>query len=989
MHARLRRGPLLSFRCIRVVATWLALVGAVCGQPIAPELASSLQPLMPLEAGWENPPALARTRVWWWWLNGNVDKATLSRDLEEMKAKGIGGANIIDAAGDNQRGNRRVPHGPDFASAAWRELFVHALEEADRLGLELGLNIQSGWNLGGPTVKPEDSAKMITFSENPVTGGQRVQLALKQPVARDGYYWDVAVVAVPTRAATTPPDAGGIPRLAEKAYFNYPGRSNATVAWYLLDPGAPVADGVAMRPEEVRDLSGHLDATGMLTWDAPAGDWVVLRFGYTLRGSHVSTGSEGGEGWAIDYLDANAFDTYWRQVMAPLLNAARPHLGKALRFLHTDSWELGPVNWTPRLPDEFKRRRGYDLRPYLPVLANRVVGSREIATRFLNDFRRTLAELIAENKYRNFSTHARAAGLGIHPESGGPHAAPIDALQNLGLSDVPMGEFWAPSTTHRVAPEARFFVKQTSSAAHVYGRRISLAEAFTSIGPHWEEDPRSLKGTFDRAACEGHNLTMWHTFDSSPATMGVPGQAYFAGTHLNPNVTWWPEAGAFIGFMNRCHFLLQQGLPVADVLHFYGENIPSFVRLKSDDPARAGPDYDYDVIDLHALLTRTRVGVAGRVVLPDGVSYAALSLPPHDAIGLPALRHIAGLVRQGATLVGRKPRKPYSLSGYPDSDREFTALADAVWGSESAPAADSPRRYGEGRVFGDIGARAALQQLGVARDFEWRAAGEASKPDVSVDYIHRRTDDAEIYYVANRENRRVTGTAVFRVRGKRPEFWDPVSGAKRAVTPTHEEAERTAISLQLEPEQSVFVVFRTAPATAEKTSAAPTTSAELTPLMPIRGPWTVRFDPAWGGPAEVVFDELVDWTKRSEEGIRHYSGAAWYETTFRLSHVPADRRLQLDLGELKNLAVVELNGWPLGVLWMSPFRVDATAALREGENRLRVKIVNLWPNRLIGDQKLPPEARRTQTNITKFEQPANQTLRASGLFGPVQILREP
>jgi hypothetical protein len=294
-------------------------------------------------------------------------------------------------------------------------------------------------------------------------------------------------------------------------------------------------------------------------------------------------------------------------------------------------------------------------------------------------------------------------------------------------------------------------------------------------------------------------------------------------------------------------------------------------------------------------------------------------------------------------------------------------------------------------VFGDVGARAALHQLGVARDFEWRAASEAGKPTAVVDYIHRRTDDAEIYYVANRENRRTKGTAVFRVHGKRPEIWDPVTSEKRAARVIREEAGRTEISLQLEPEQSVFVVFRAGVSAVASASGAKseTADAELTPMLRIQGPWTVRFDPTWGGPAEVVFDELVDWTKRSEEGIRHYSGAAWYETTFRLPRMPADERLHLDLGELKNLAVVELNGQSLGVLWMSPFRVDATAALREGENRLRVKIVNLWPNRLIGDQKLQPEARRTRTNITKFEQPANQTLRASGLFGPVQVLRAP
>ncbi len=962
-------------------ATLLATGATSTPAPVAPELASSLRPLVPLDEGWKNPPPLARTRVWWWWLNGNVDRASLTRDLEELRAKGFGGANIIDAGGDAQRGNRRVPHGPDFASPAWRELFVHALAEADRLGLELGFNIQSGWNLGGPTVRPEDAAKTIAFIETAVTGGARLAISLPLPKAPEEFFRDVAVLAYPARGQSGPRRTDGIPDLEQKAYFKYPGRFTATAAWHLLDPGEPLPAENVLRPDEVRDLTAHVSPAGLLTWDAPPGEWRVLRLGYTLKGSRVSTHSEGGGGRAIDYLDAAAFETYWREIMDPLLAAARPHLGRSLRFLHTDSWELGPVNWTPRLPEEFQHRRGYDLRPFLPVFANRVVGSREIATRFLNDFRRTLAELIAENKYLAFSRHARAHGLGIHPESGGPHAAPIDALRNLGLNDLPMGEFWAPSPTHRVKLEERFFVKQTSSAAHVYGRRISLAEAFTSIGPQWEEDPRRLKSTFDRAACEGHNLTLWHTFTSTPASAGVPGQAYFAGTHLNPNVTWWPQAGAFIAYLNRCHFLLQQGLLVADVLHFYGENIPAFVRLKSDDPARTGGHHDYDVIDLEALLTRTRVDATGQIVLPDGTRYALLSLPPHDALSLPALRHVASLVRAGATLVGRRPVRPYSLSGYPESDREFAALAAELWGPATGNGGAEPHACGRGRVYGDLGAQAVLRHRGVARDFTWQGG-----PADGVDYLHRRTDAADVYFVANLEPRRVEGQAEFRITGRRPELWDPVTGAVRTAAGWREEGGHTRVPLRLAAEQSVFVIFREAADAAQVAGAEP--PREPTPLVNIRGPWTVHFDPAWGGPAEEVFDDLTDWAEHADEGVRHYSGAATYAINFGLPSLPPGRRVYLDLGELRNLAEVVLNERPLGVLWTSPFRVEVTGLMREHENKLRVTIVNLWPNRLIGDQRLPPEARRTRTNITKFEQPENQRLLPSGLFGPVRVLVE-
>lgn len=1064
--------PASAYPASRLLAPALlfaALCATALAAPVRPELAASRQPLMPLEDGWANPPTIARTRVWWWWLNGNVTKEAITRDLEQMKAKGLGGANIIDAGGDNQRNHRRVPHGPDFATLAWRQLFIHALAEADRLGLELGFNIQSGWNLGGPSVKMDESTKAVAFTSVTVEGGRRVEIALPLPTLKEGFYRDVAVLAYPAapekaetgntaagahkgkKAVSTAPSATpgtatasaaptaknvaekakskakakgpaaqpvtALPRLAEKTYARYPGAFTATTAWHLLEPGADAPTDVLCSPEQVVALTGKMDAEGRLTWDAPAGRWTILRFGYTLAGSHVSTCSEGGDGWAIDYLDATAFDAYWQRVLDPIFAEAKPYLGRSLRYLHTDSWELGPVNWTARMPEEFKRRRGYDLTPYLPVFANRIVGSREQSTRFLNDFRRTLAELIADNKYRRFSERAHALGLGIHPESGGPHAAPIDALMNLGLSDVPMGEFWAPSPTHRVKPEQRFFVKQTTSAAHTYGLRLSLAEAFTSIGPQWEEDPRSLKATFDRAACEGHNLTMWHTFDCSPREMGLPGQAYFAGTHLNPNVTWWPLAGAFFDYMNRCHFLLQQGLPVSDVLHFYGENIPSFVRLKDDDPSGAYPDYDYDVVDLTVLLSRVRAGDGGRLVLPEGTSYALLSLPPHDAIGLRALRHVAGLVREGAMLVGKRPARPYGLAIKPEDDEAFQSLCDSLWGRETPTGGDAkPREVGIGRVFSGVDARTALRSAGVPRDFAWEG-GDAS---TLIDWIHRRTDEADIYFVANRENRRETGRATFRVSGRTPELWDPVTGERRALPAYEARGGTSVVPLRFEPEQAFFIVWRadkggakpapasglgaasasaqgtkgglgTATTAASWKSGAERNFPEPSPVHDITGPWTVRFDPAWGGPAEISFDTLTDWTRRPEEGIRHYSGTATYERTFTLppTAAPAGGRLLLDLGELRNVAEVSLNGRRVGIVWSFPYRIDISDTLLPGANRLVVKVVNLWPNRLIGDQLLPEAARRTKTNITKYEQRDAQKLLPSGLLGPVRLLSLP
>lgn len=1105
---------------IRAAISCILCGGTLSAKPPAPalfdEYNASLAASMPLEDGWSNPPRIARTRVWWWWLNGNTDKATITRELEAMKAVGIGGANIIDAGGDNQDGNIRLQHGPDFGSPEWIELFRHAIAEADRLGLEMGFNIQSGWNLGGPTVTPAEASKKVTFSKVTAEGGKRVEINLPRPATVDGFYADSAVVAVPApspngpgidlaKASSEQPDmgaglaidakpetfwvsrgaktgegptatrpewleirfggvvkpdrleihpragygptegkiealrngkwtkltdysgdgtavisevfpaetadalrvwvtasadpktkparnvqiaevvvhsdgkrigasfagGGGAHLLAQKAYFQYPGAFTAPATWHLLDEGPDRPGDEAVAPDQVIDLGSHMDDKGHVSWEAPAGRWEILRFGYTLSGAHVSTHSENAGGYAIDYLDRTTLDAYWRKTLDPIFAAVKPHLGKSLRFLHTDSWELGPVNWTARMPGEFRRMRGYDINPWLPVLAGRIIGSREQTDRFLNDFRRTIADLMAENKYEGFSQKAHTLGLGIHPESGGPHAGPMDALGNLGISDVPMGEFWSTSPRHRVHDDQRYFVKQTTSAAHVYGRRVSLAEAFTNIGRYWQHDPRSLKPTFDRAACEGHNLTMWHTFPSSKQEHGIPGAAYFAGEHFNPNITWWNQGAAFIAYMNRCHFMLQQGVGACDVLHFYGENVPSFVRLKRDDPAKCLPGYDYDVIDAHALLHRVRAGADGKAVLPDGTAYRIVSLVPHDAVGLPALRHLSDLVGQGVTLVGPRPSRPFSLTGGPSSEAEFRELCDKLWGEGP----QGEKRFGKGRVIWGRTSREVLQADRVPEDFSWTGGDR----ETSIDFIKRHTDQTGIYFVANGKNRREAVTLRFRTTGLIPEIWDPVTGDRRDLADFRFRDGVTEIPYPMEPEEAFFVIFRKPAGSA---AAAPNVP-EMKEVEVLGGSWEVTFDPKLGGPGKVTFDNLADWTSRPEDGIRHYSGAAVYRKTF---NVPAGGgRTYLDLGMVESLCEVRLNGTDLGVWWTYPFRREITRQLRPGANALEVKVVNLWCNRIIGDAALPASRRVTRTNITRLSK--DTPLESSGLLGPVRLLQ--
>jgi hypothetical protein len=928
---------------------------------------SFLQAEPVLETGWENPPNEARLRAYWWWLNGNVSTASITRDLEQMKAKGFGGAVLTDANGASQDGNDTVPHGPTFFTPEWRELYKHALREAGRLNLEISLNIQSGWNLGGPVVTKEDAAKKYVWSETNVAGGQRVEIALPVPKSRENFYRDIAVVAFPVKS-----DAPLVPlkNWKQKALqeslqpFSAPDSSPL-----FAEIPSPASEQVISK-EDVVDLTRQFSTNGVLRWEAPAGRWQILRFGYTI-GDHayVSTCSEGWNGLAIDVYSATAFQNYWDKIVEPLIADAGPLAGRTLKYLHTDSWEIELANWTPLLRQEFRQRRGYDPLPWLPVLAGRIVNSRDQSDRFLFDYRQTLGDLAIDRHYRLFRDNAHKHGIGIHPESGGPHAVPIDAQRCLGWDDAPMSEFWAWSWTHRIGDANRFFVKQPASAAHTYGRKYVFAEGFTTIGPHWQEKIwDNLKPAFDKALCEGLNVLVWHAFVCSPDEMGIPGQQYFAGTHLNPKVTWWEKSGPFFSYIDRCQWMLQQGHFSADVLYYYGDHVPNFTQHKRTDPAHAGPGYDYDVITAEALIERATVK-DGNIVLPDGIRYRVLVLPDRDQIALPVLKKIAKLVAGGATVIGPKPVHAETLENFAAADRKVKQLAEALWNGKA----------GKGRVIIGKTAREVLVADGIQPDCEFIGA-----TNMPLDYIHRTDGGTEIYFVANRTNFAASATVAFRVSGKAPELWNAVTG-ERAFAPAYEQRQgRTFVPLDFAPCGSWFVVFRE-PA-ASHPAVAKTNAADIRPVQDISGAWTVHFDPKWGGPESAQFDSLVSWPARSEPGIKYYSGTAVYEKTFDLRALQGRTkasRFFINLGDVRELAEVKLNGRSCGIVWCPPWRVDVTDTVKPGENKLQIEVVNFWPNRIIGDASLPQDQRLTRTNIRKLT--AATPPEPAGLFGPVQI----
>ena len=415
--------------------------------------------------------------------------------------------------------------------------------------------------------------------------------------------------------------------------------------------------------------------------------------------------------------------------------------------------------------------------------------------------------------------------------------------------------------------------------------------------------------------------------------------------------------------------MMQQGNFSADVLYYYGDHVPNFAQLKQSDPAHIHPGYDYDVITEEALIERASVR-DGRLCLPEGTSYRLLVLPSREVISLPVLRKIRELVAAGATVVGPKPVKGETLTDEGNTDAEISRLADELWGGH-VPG---------GRVIADRGARAVLLADGVSPDCVGAAA------DLPLDYLHRTADGAEIYFVACRTNSAESVAVTFRVADKVPELWNAVTGERQFARAYTQQNGCTTVPLEFDPYGSWVVVFRE-PA-AQHPAVASSNRGEFIPAGGITGPWTVHFDPQWGGPASVQFATLTSWTDRPEPGIKYYSGTAVYEKEFvRTKPAAANDRVYLDLGSLSELAEVKVNGQSCGVSWCPPWRVEVTGALRPGANRLQVEVVNFWPNRIIGDAMLPPAGRITRTNIRKLT--AKTALEPSGLFGPVQLLTSP
>ena len=759
--------------------------------------------------------------------------------------------------------------------------------------------------------------------------------------------------------------------------------------------GGEVQPGETIDPDKVIDLTGKMRPDGTLDWNAPAGKWIVLRLGYSLTGEVNHPATPAATGLEVDKLSGKDVQAYVEEYVKMISGAAGPHFGKSFRYFLMDSWEAGQENWTEDMMPEFASRRGYAMTKYLPVLTGRIVGSRAQSEAFLWDFRRTQADMLAENHYGLATKYFAKFGIGLYAEAMGVSMPTTgDGLLNKGQVTIPMGEFWTPRPGEKNPPQYFADVKEASSAAHIYGKPIAATESFTTrpnVMP-WGQSPFYLKSLADEDFARGINRIVFHTSDLQPfvddahrpgMTLGPFGQDY------TRNITWAEQSKAWNTYLGRCSYLLRQGKPISDVAYFYGEDAPATVPFWKKFEPDLPTHFTTDFVNADVLMHGASVA-SGKLRLASGMTYRLLVLPNDlRLISLPLLRNIHALVEQGALLLGPKPEGSPSLADGANAKAESAKLAGDLWGEGDE--ATQGHAFGKGKVYRGKTIEEVLAAEKESPDFSWTAPENAGEDvpyplprgdsDEDLLFIHRQDGERDIYFVSTQKHHSFDVKASFRATGKAPRLWDPATGEIEPANYTTEQG-HTVVPLHFDAQGSVFVVFEGsgAPSSRSIPEQAPTK------LASVDGSWKVAFPPNLGAPEQVDFPALTSWTQNSDAGVKYFSGTATYTKQIDAPQewFKADSKVMLDLGTVKEMAEVLVNGKPMGgVLWKPPFVVDVTGGLKPGSNEISVKVTNLWPNRMIGDLQTGATKAYTWTDFRPFK--ADSPLLESGLLGPVTV----
>lgn len=820
-----------------------------------------------------------------------------------------------------------------------------------------------------------------------------------------------------------------INNIEQKALFQTPANTFIALADFQS-----ITPKYTVQARRVLNITDKMKSDGTITWDIPQGKWTILRIGHTTTGKFNHPAPEGGLGYECDKLSKDASTMFFNGLIGKLVADSKPLIGKSFVSTHIDSWEVGAQNWTPGFYEEFKKRRGYDPVPYLPVMMGIIIDNSEVSERFLWDLRTTVSEMMLENYVENISNLSHQNGLHLSIEA--YDKCLTDEMTYAGRADEPMAEFWSWTKYWY-----DFSCTEMASAAHVYGKKILGAEAFTARNTEmWLGHPANIKDLGDWAFCEGINRFVFHRYAMQPYENIKPGISMGPwGLHYERTQTWWEQSVAWHQYLARCQYLLQQGLFVADICYLAPEATPqTWIAPYKRDSAK----YNFDGCPPEVVLTRMSVK-DGRIMLPDGMNYKLLVLPSSETMTLKLLKKIKELAEAGATIVGAPPKKALGLTNYPQSDAEVKKLAAEIWGKCDGLTVKE-NHVGKGRVVFGKTPEEVLAQMKIDRDFS---------SEEFLRYTHRNINGTDVYFVANPKQNTITTTCQFRIQGRQPEIWNPMTGETKKTAQYEEINGAVKMPVTLDPAGSVFVIFRPGnkinvsvtklTRDGEKvnteiyqnnkkgfemnlrhsgkynlaTSDGQNHNFEITNLaqpFELKGPWEVSFISGMGAPSKTTFDELVSWSNNNEQSIKYYSGAAVYRKNISISKemLGKNKKLKLDLGKVEIMSEVKVNGKQLGILWKAPYYLDITDALKIGTNTIELKVVNLWVNRLIGDELLPDSSERNQSNggslvswpkwITEGKSdPTNRhsfttwklwkkdsQLLESGLLGPVRIISE-
>lgn len=1046
------------------------------------------------ETGFVTPPSSVQTGTYWYWIEGNISKEGVEKDLEAMKAAGINRAFVANIGGAGT-GDPNSQYKVEFMSDEWWNITRAALKKATELGIDIGMFNSPGWSQsGGPWIKAGQTMRYLNSSRTVVKGPGQVTVKLPQPADE---FQDVKVVAFPNptpagtvlttanASITAVPSMGDLTALTdgdnstdvrfatngeyiieinpqdwftarsivvrpapasintdvELQAMDVDGRYqtvsrfniNRTRDWKKVgfdpyadvvmsfDPvksdsyrvvfrsvgaGAGIAElalssvprverykekslaklfqsevpawdeylwreqpqaddrSMAVQPGQVIDLSDKMTADGTLKWDVPEGEWTVLRTGMTPTGVVNEPACPDATGYEVDKLSRKHAEEHFDAYIGEILRRIPADERKSFKLLVQDSYEVGGQNFTDDMIPVFKERYGYDPVPYLPVLSGVVVGSQHDSDAFLWDLRRLVADKISYDYVGGSREVAHKHGLTTWLENYGHWGFPGEFLQYGGQADEVGGEFWADP------PLGDIENRLATSCAHIYGKKLTSSETSTSAGPSFVRTPSSLKQRMDRFFTYGVNNTVLHLYISQPSEDRLPGSNAWFGTEFNRNNTWFKHMDLYTQYIKRCNYMMRQGWYQADVAYFIGEDAPRMVGIM-EPWIPAG--YQFEHMNAEVIM-RDMTVKDGMLTLPHGVQFKVLVLPRRLKTMRPELlEKIERLILDGAIVMGPAPERSPSLQNQPEADRRVKEMAARIWGDVDGVNVKQ-RRYGKGMICDGLDFETLFAQLGYVPD--------CKVPDgMNVYQGHQKDCDTDIYILSNQDNRALTMDVAFRVTGKQPELWDPVTGVIRKLPAFRQEEKTTVVPMKLEKNECVFVVFREkgepSATTLEANYPAPLRTQEAT------GEWDVTFESAFKTPSPVRMATLDNLSDNANDSIRYFSGTATYTTTVNLDRAGRNEHMFMAFDNVGTMAKVYINGKYAGGVWTAPYRLDVTDFVKNGRNDVKVEVVNTWVNRIVGDMNLPESERETYLFVNHLN--AKTPLPPSGIIGKVKF----